>query len=95
MDGILHSLPFTHQLYGSGIVTVAYLVQGIAEFGSGLSATPLLLLLNLLVALVAPLVVAADSLAFSRDTFKHASAYCSWSVAWCCYSSKQSLRKRI
>lgn len=81
MDGMLHSLSLTQLLYGPGIVTVAYLVRGIAGFGSGLIAIPLLLLLNLPIAQVVPLVVALDYIASASQGVKNRQAIV-WRDIW-------------
>jgi uncharacterized protein len=81
MDDMLRSLSLTQLLYGSSIVTVAYLIRGIAGFGSGLIAIPLLLLLDLPIALVVPLVVALDYIASASQGIKHRQAV-AWREIW-------------
>lgn len=81
MDGMLHSLSPAQLLYSAGIVTVAYLIRGIAGFGSGLIAIPLLLLLNLPITLVVPLVVALDYLASASQGIKNRRAI-AWREIW-------------
>jgi uncharacterized protein len=81
MDGMLHSLSLTHLLYGSSIVTVAYLIRGIAGFGASLISVPLLLLLNLPTALVVPLVAVLNYVASASLEIKNRKAV-AWREIW-------------
>ena len=81
MDGSLLSLPLTQLLYASSIIAVAYLIRGIAGFGSGLISIPLLLLLNLPITLVVPLVVALDYIASAGQGVKNRQAIV-WRDIW-------------
>ncbi len=74
---MLLSLPLTQLLYAASIIAVAYLVRGIAGFGSGLISIPLLVLLGLPIALVVPLVVTLDYLGSASQGIKNRHA-----VAW-------------
>ena len=56
---MLESISLAHWIFGAAILTVAYFVRGIAGFGSGLIAIPLLALVMPLT-LVVPLVVFLD-----------------------------------
>lgn len=81
MDGALESLSLTQFVFCFSVIAVAYLVRGIAGFGSGLIAIPLLLLLSLPIALVVPLIVALDYLASASQGIKNRRAI-AWREIW-------------
>lgn len=81
MDGALESLSLTHFVFCFSVIAVAYLVRGIAGFGSGLIAIPLLLLLSLPIVLVVPLIVALDYLASASQGIKNRRAI-AWRAIW-------------
>lgn len=66
---LFESIPLPYWLFGAAIITVAYLVRGIAGFGSGLIAIPLLALYAPLT-LVVPLVVFLDYIASASHGLK-------------------------
>jgi uncharacterized membrane protein YfcA len=63
----------THLIFATGVISLAYLVRGIAGFGSGLIAIPLLALVMPLTTAV-PLVVFLDYMASASHGIKHREA---------------------
>jgi uncharacterized membrane protein YfcA len=70
---VLESLSILHLSFAVGIITLAYLVRGIAGFGSGLIAIPLLALIVPLTIAV-PLIVFLDYIASASHGVKHREA---------------------
>jgi hypothetical protein len=66
--------------YGFAVIAVAYFVRGVAGFGSGLIAVPLLLL-RLPIHVVVPIVVLLDYLASASQGLKNRQAI-SWRDIW-------------
>ncbi|MES9993968.1 MAG: sulfite exporter TauE/SafE family protein [Candidatus Thiodiazotropha sp.] len=70
---MIESLSLTHLVFATGIISLAYLVRGIAGFGSGLIAIPLLALMMPLTVAV-PLIVFLDYMASASHGIKHREA---------------------
>ncbi|PVV25939.1 MAG: hypothetical protein B6D79_07905 [gamma proteobacterium symbiont of Ctena orbiculata] len=70
---MLESLSILHLSFAAGVIGVAYLVRGIAGFGSGLIAIPLLALMMPLTIAV-PLIVFLDYIASASHGIKHREA---------------------
>lgn len=70
---MLESLSISHLIFAACIIGVAYLVRGIAGFGSGLIAIPLLALMMPLTIAV-PLIVFLDYIASASHGIKHREA---------------------
>lgn len=70
---MIESLSITHLLFATGVISLAYLVRGIAGFGSGLIAIPLLALIMPLTTAV-PLIVFLDYLASASHGIKNREA---------------------
>lgn len=81
MNDPLTSLSLVQVSVGLTVVAVAYLLRGIAGFGSGLIAIPLLLLLNLSITTVVPLVVTLDYIASASQGIKNRQAI-QWREIW-------------
>jgi uncharacterized membrane protein YfcA len=67
---IIESLSLTSLVFAAGVISLAYLVRGIAGFGSGLIAIPLLALIMPLT-IVVPLIVFLDYIASASQGIKH------------------------
>mgnify|MGYP005857988695 CR=1 FL=1 len=68
-------------LYSLVIVAAAYFVRGVAGFGSGLIAVPLLLIVRLPINVVVPIVVLLDYVASASQGLKNRQAI-SWRDIW-------------
>lgn len=77
---LLESVPFWYWVFGALVLGCAYFVRGIAGFGSGLIAIPLLALL-LPLSLVVPLVVFLDYVASASHGLKDR-AEIQWRQIW-------------
>ncbi|MBT3046335.1 MAG: sulfite exporter TauE/SafE family protein [Candidatus Thiodiazotropha sp.] len=73
MEAVIESLTLTHLLFAAVVISLAYLVRGIAGFGSGLIAIPLLALILPLTTAV-PLIVFLDYMASASHGIKHREA---------------------
>lgn len=63
-----------HTAYAAGVVALAYVVRGLAGFGSGLIAIPLLVLANIPLTTVVPTIVLLDYLASASHGIQHRKA---------------------
>ncbi|MEW8507080.1 MAG: sulfite exporter TauE/SafE family protein [Candidatus Thiodiazotropha sp.] len=70
---MIESLTLTHLVFATVIISLAYLVRGIAGFGSGLIAIPLLALMMPL-SVAVPLIVFLDYMASASHGIKHREA---------------------
>ena len=61
-------------VYAAAIVAIAYIVRGIAGFGSGLIAIPLLVLIGIPLTVVVPMIVLLDYLASASHGLSHRKA---------------------
>lgn len=81
MEGLPDSLLHPQWFFLLGVTALSYLVRGIAGFGSGLIAIPLMLLLNVPIALAVPLVVTLDFIASASQGIHNRQAI-AWHTIW-------------